>query len=166
MGALPFCRTRLRAGLPLPQGYPKQLVTIADHLRKRRLDLGLSQSQAAKKMGVSPASVLHWELGQTLPELRFLRRIWAFLGQVVQPGSIAADEDSNPLLTLGERLCRARRHAAMTQQQLARQLGVDPCTIQAWETGRHQPQEWLLCRLREFLCAESKSTQRHVDEWP
>jgi ribosome-binding protein aMBF1 (putative translation factor) len=34
---------------------------------------------------------------------------------------------------------KAREHAGLTQQELARRLYVNPNTVAGWEQGRHQP---------------------------
>jgi hypothetical protein len=44
MAALPFCHTELRASKPKPSHYPKQLNTLGDHIRTRRLDLRLRKN--------------------------------------------------------------------------------------------------------------------------
>jgi len=54
-------------------------VTIGDHLRKRRLDLGLLQGEVADRLGVTESSVTNWELSRTEPELRLLPGIVRFL---------------------------------------------------------------------------------------
>ena len=47
--ALPFCKIELKAPKPLyPIGYPQILKTLGDHIRKKRLDLGLLQRDVAK----------------------------------------------------------------------------------------------------------------------
>ena len=35
---------------PKTKGYPTKLLTIGDHIRKKRMDEGLSQAQLAKKL--------------------------------------------------------------------------------------------------------------------
>ncbi len=44
--ALPFCHAELRASKPKSFRYPTRLNTLGDHIRSRRLDLGLFQSEA------------------------------------------------------------------------------------------------------------------------
>jgi len=77
---LPFCHVTLRGQKPLPKGYPRALCTIGDHLRKRRLDLGLLQREVAERLGVNEATVTNWELNRTSPALWFLPAIVRFLG--------------------------------------------------------------------------------------
>ena len=37
---------------PKTKGYPTELRTIGDHIRKKRMDEGLSQAQLAKKLNI------------------------------------------------------------------------------------------------------------------
>ena len=67
-----FCHAHRKGPRPLPRAYPRVLATIGDHLRKRRLDLGLLQGEVADRLGVTESSVTNWELSRTEPELRFL----------------------------------------------------------------------------------------------
>ena len=53
---------------------------MGDHLRKRRLDLDLLQTEMAEKLGVDEMTICNWELNHTSPQLRFIPRLIAFLG--------------------------------------------------------------------------------------
>jgi DNA-binding XRE family transcriptional regulator len=75
-----FLPLTLRAAKPKPAAYPRQLSTLGDHLRKRRLDLGLLQKDVARRVGVKTPAVTAWELGQATPSAGYLPRIIRFLG--------------------------------------------------------------------------------------
>ncbi len=75
----PFHAVRLRAKIP-DRSYPKGLKTIGDHLRKRRLDLGLRQKDVGALVGAAKPTVAAWEHQGTRPEGDVLRRIVDFLG--------------------------------------------------------------------------------------
>ena len=55
-------------------------------LRKRRLQLGLTQKQAAICMGASQATFCHWELGKGAPGPTYRPLVLIFLGRA--PASI------------------------------------------------------------------------------
>jgi len=67
---LPFCHVHLRGQKPLPAGFPKELSTLGDHLRKRRLEVGLLQREVAAHLGVNKTTVYNWERHRTNPEGR------------------------------------------------------------------------------------------------
>lgn len=46
--------------------------TIADKIRKWRSDKGLSQSQAAKELGVPVKTLQNWEIGRREPNTKTL----------------------------------------------------------------------------------------------
>jgi transcriptional regulator with XRE-family HTH domain len=117
--AFPFCRVTLRGQKPLPRTYHRALCTIGDHLRRRRLDLGLLQREVAERFGADPSSVTNWELNRTSPALRFLPAIVDLIGYA--PWTTEA--------AIGERLLAFRRERGLSQGALARLLGVDPGTL-------------------------------------
>src|ERR1041384_3283093 len=55
--ALPFCFVCLKGQEPLPGAYPRELRTLGDRLRKRRLDLGLRQKDVAGLLEVDEMTV-------------------------------------------------------------------------------------------------------------
>jgi len=126
---LPFCHAELRAPKPKPERYPKEINTLGDHIRKRRLDLGLLQKQVADQIGVYMATISGWEGNATPPAIRYIPAIIQFLGYDPLP----------PTSTLPERLVIARRGLGLSQLKMAERLGVDETTLQGWEAGRHQP---------------------------
>lgn len=127
--ALPFCHLTIEDQKPPPAGYPTSLVTIGDHIRKRRMDLGLQQRQVASDIGVSTDTVCLWETQGRTPETRAMPRIVSFLGYMpmVKPRR-RCDE------LLAFRLIRG-----YTQQEAARAVGVDPSTWRAWENAQALP---------------------------
>jgi len=70
-----FGDIQLTGRKPLSTAYPKELITTGDHLRKRRLDLGLLQKDVAQQIGVNRATITNWEINHNYPELRFVPRI-------------------------------------------------------------------------------------------
>jgi DNA-binding transcriptional regulator YiaG len=126
---LPFYHLTISASHPQNPAYPKSLVTIGDHIRKRRLDLGLFQRQAAAQIGVDTTTVFNWETRGIKPEVQFMGRVITFLGYnpFPEPKGLPA------------RLIWARSSRGMTREACARMLGIDPSTLAGWETGRRKP---------------------------
>jgi transcriptional regulator with XRE-family HTH domain len=74
------CHLRLSARKPKDSAYPAELRTLGEHIRTRRLDLGLRQSDVAKLLGAYTSTVNTWENGHFTPDVRFVPGIVEFLG--------------------------------------------------------------------------------------
>jgi transcriptional regulator with XRE-family HTH domain len=119
----------MRSPKPLDRAYPTELRTIGDHIRKRRLNLGLTQREVALRIGIDKTTVFNWEAGSAGPNLRAMPEVIRFLGyDPTETGS-----------TLGERLRATRRRLGLSHVDLAQRLGVDPSTVLDWEWRRHRP---------------------------
>lgn len=66
--------------MPLPQGCPRELRTVGDHLKRARLLQGLVRREVATALGVSGATIKSWEAGITTPRAALRERIARFLG--------------------------------------------------------------------------------------
>jgi transcriptional regulator with XRE-family HTH domain len=129
MIALSFCHISRKGKRPPDSAFPKNLVTLGDHIRKRRLTLGLYQRAVAQFIGVDQATIFNWEAGNYAPFTRYMPKIYEFLGYC-------------PMRypkTIGEKLRRWRESWGLNQEQMAKKLGVDESSISEWETGRHKP---------------------------
>jgi len=60
--------------------YPKKLKILGDHIRARRLDLGLLQKDVAGIIGVTTDTITNWEKGRNQPMHRRYLKINKFLG--------------------------------------------------------------------------------------
>ena len=115
--------------------------TLGDHIRKRRLILGLNQKVAGVRLGVTSQTVLHWEKGHTEPPIESMPAIIRFLGY-----------DPFPEPTdLPERLRAKRRATGWSIKEAARRLGVDEGTWGAWERGAVAPWNRYLARIEKLL---------------
>jgi transcriptional regulator with XRE-family HTH domain len=120
---------KLKTKIPLSKQYPKDINTLGDHIRKKRLDLGLLQREVAEKIGVDESTIYNWERQRTQPEIRFIASIIEFLGYDPLPQPEA----------FPERLKTYRVKMGLSQRKLAAKLGIDPGTVGGWESGRHKP---------------------------
>jgi transcriptional regulator with XRE-family HTH domain len=80
MVALPCCYLTLRAQKPRTPAYPERLNTWGDHIRKRRLDLRIHQSEVAALVNATTSTVTNWEKNRTSPKLYLIAKIIEFLG--------------------------------------------------------------------------------------
>jgi transcriptional regulator with XRE-family HTH domain len=130
--------------LPNP-AYPGELKTLGDHLRKARLDRGLSQPDVAKLFNVTTDTVTGWELERHQPTAKFARAIIAFIGYVP-----FANEDTS----LGKRLRLARLVSGMTQKEVADLIDCDESNLRRIELDERRPQG----KTREKIEAYIKKT--------
>lgn len=141
--ALPFYNWELHAQKPVSKAYPTELKTLGDHIRKKRLDLGLFQKDVAKTLGTNMASILNWEKNRTYPIIDYIPRIIEFLGYV--------PFDSISDMSLGEKIITCRKIKGISQKELAQQLGFDPGTVEQWENNRKEPTGPYLAALNKFI---------------
>ena len=81
---------RLKALKPKDTDFEPQ--TVGDHVRKRRLGLGLTQKAVANLLGVTQFSVINWEKHGMTPPVTTMGRITKFLGYDPVPrGDTVAD---------------------------------------------------------------------------
>jgi DNA-binding XRE family transcriptional regulator len=120
---LPLVHFKLKC--PRPKAYSENPRTLAEHLKKRRLELGLTQKRAAQALGVNPWTVMNWETGRFEPPMRWLPAILRFLNY----GPFPAPK------TVAQRLLHERRQRGWSTSEAARQVGIDRTTWQDWEHG-------------------------------
>ena len=73
------CKIEIPLKIPKLPKLTKEPVTLGDHLRRRRLELGMFQKDVAAQIGVTASTIWNWEHGWTV-DTRLLPRVIAFLG--------------------------------------------------------------------------------------
>mgnify|MGYP002725883772 CR=1 FL=1 len=122
---VPCCKPSIFKVLRKSRHYPQELTTLGDHIRARRLDLGLEQKDVAILLKVCKDTIKNWENNHFKIEARNYPAIMDFLGYCLY----------EKLITWGEKLRQHRIHNGMSTYDLARLLEVDPKSIQNWERG-------------------------------
>ena len=140
MVALPFCSLTLIG--KKPSRIPQNPKTIGDHIKKRRLELGLYQRQVAEVIGIDESTITNWEKNRTIPTLRCIPKIVEFLGYDPSPN------DSN---RLGGKLLRYRKSRGISQREFARQIGIDPTTLKRMESRDGHENRSVLKKVEAFL---------------
>ncbi|MBL8311197.1 MAG: YifB family Mg chelatase-like AAA ATPase [Burkholderiales bacterium] len=125
---LPHLRVRLKVVRNL--AFSRNPQTVGEHLRKKRIELGLRQIDVAERIGVAEWTIINWERGTTtkVPD-RYFAKVIEFLGYNPEP------EPS----TWGARLKWKRRLLGLTATAFGKMIGVSVDTIQAWERGQMPP---------------------------
>ena len=117
-------------------------MTLGDHLRKRRLDLGLLQKDVAEEIGVNTSTITNWELNHNFPELRFIPAIIEFLGYWPM---------DTPTDNLGQQIVMKRTKLGISQKELAQQLCVNPSSLGRWEQDIGKPSQDNYRKVIDFL---------------
>ena len=129
---------------------------IEERIRQRRLDWGMSTRDLANHLGVNRGSVCLWESGKRLPDRSRIKGLSDWFAQDIPGNTIRGDEH------LGRRIRKRRLALGATQGELAEHVGVDECTVGAWENGRSLPldsslkwiNEWFAKDVPVSLCQE------------
>ena len=138
---MPYCPVHLKAARPTDPAYPKSIQKIGDHVRKRRLDLGLLQKSVAKQLKVSETTIWQWENNESRPALRCMPSIIEFLGYnpiPITPGVVG-------------KILAWRTQSGTSRRNAARLIGVDETTLARWERSERKPQGGLLRQVQQFL---------------
>jgi transcriptional regulator with XRE-family HTH domain len=145
-------------GIPVPN----EPTTIGGHLRRRRLQLKINQSEAARILEVSTVTLSRWECDKVYPTWDQQPRIIAYLGYdpFTDPAlgrplgnethDVAFLSSTEPL-SFGQQIINRRLELKKTGKQCAKELGVSDKTLRGWETGRREPTPELRKRAAEFF---------------
>jgi len=148
---LPFSAINIVVPLPKPEGYPKELNTIGDHIRAWRLNNKLLQADVAKLLSVCEDTIVGWEMRNTSPSIGHIPGITKMIGYL--PVQI---DDS----TLGGRIKKYRNKHGLTPEQFGDLIPAHPSTVLDWEKSCHVPPKKTRRKI-EFILLErqTQSTQ-------
>ena len=105
------------------------------------MDLGLTQQTLATRLGCSYPTIAAWENDGSEP----LARQWPAIEAVLVSG-LVPERDGLP-----GRIRTARLRLGLTQEDLARQAGVDVRTVRNTEGGKYGPSRQTRTRLMAAL---------------
>lgn len=128
--ALPFSRLEKLVVRRKPDGYPAEVCTLGDHIRKHRMDNFLSQPDVAKLLHVSADTVMYWETNRFEPQVMFYPPIISFLGY------FPFDIDTS---NLAGKIKKYRFEHGLSMKVFAKHAGVDQASVQRWEGGHGLP---------------------------
>ncbi len=115
-------------------------VTLSEHLRRRRIELGLYQKDVAARFGVTTSTVWNWENTESV-DLHFVPRVIDFLGYnpIPQPEGLL------------ERLAWYKQVNGLSLERLGIEMGRNPEQLADWLSGRHYPCRRNREEIEEFL---------------
>ncbi len=152
---------------------PKEPTTIGGHLRKRRLELQIHQSEAAQRLNVSLVTLSKWECDKVYPVWAHQPKITAYLGfnPFTNPahGGPKSNESrgvailsSDSPLNLGQQIVKRALELRKNLKEFARNLGISPKTVWNWERNRRKPSAAMEKRVSQFL--SRVDTPKSVDQ--
>jgi DNA-binding transcriptional regulator YiaG len=101
--------------------------TIGEHIRKKRIEIGLSQTQAAVRLDISDTALVYWEIGRSEPQINSYPAIISFLEYY------PFDHDTE---TLAGKLRQIRHCLGLSYRQCAARLSVSEDAVKRWERGK------------------------------
>jgi transcriptional regulator with XRE-family HTH domain len=116
----------------------------------RRQELRLTRSGLAEELGVSPGTVVSWELGYRVPGSTQLTRLAEALA-VDTSSLVAALPRRIASTTLGELILSRQRELGLRSADLARLTGTTEATVSRWVHGRSRPVPSNIRRLADAL---------------
>ncbi|MBS1613482.1 MAG: helix-turn-helix transcriptional regulator [Bacteroidetes bacterium] len=128
--------------MPKSKQIPEILETIGDHIKKRRLELGLFQKDLAERFGTSEDSISNWEKSEREPSFQFAPAIIDFLGYNPYPYDLS---------TFGGRIKYYRLIKGLSVRQFSKLLSVDKCTVGSWERNSYIPRQPYYTRIQELI---------------
>jgi DNA-binding transcriptional regulator YiaG len=137
--------------------------SLGGHLRRRRLQLKIFQSEAARRMKVSNRTLSLWECDRLYPTWFHWPRIITYLGfdpfinsTLGRPkgneSSFVAFLVSKAPMTIGQKILKQRMEMRKTRSQYAAELGISSKTLWNWEHDRRKPGRSQLKKLNHILC--------------
>ena len=133
---------------------------FAQELRALRHKRAMTQSELARRSGLSRRTLSYWETGQTQPRVPELQAVLAALAAtpdeaaplislLTTPRSLRLAEErleaNAPAIftgaDIGDLLRAMRLRRGMTQEELAHRLRINRLTVVKWETLRTFPSE-------------------------
>ncbi len=122
--------------------FDKTPVSIGDHIRKRRLELGLLQKDVAKRIKVTEDCITNWENNRSEPMIHYLPAIIQFLGYSPQTFDVK---------NLGDRIREYRYRKGLSFAAFGKMLRVDGSTISSWEKSQSIPSQRNIGMLKNKL---------------
>lgn len=121
-------------------GYHAFPETVGQHIRKRRIDLGLFQKEVASIIGISTDCITYWENGRAQPQIHY-PKIISFL-------EYYPFEESD---TFDGRITKYRRMNGLTYKQVGKIIGVAGSTVASWEAGKTMPNSSVIKHIYKIL---------------
>lgn len=128
--------------------------TTANRIKELRKKAGLNQSQLAQQTGISEQSISKYECGERNPKIENLEALANFFKV---PVSYLRGK-SNP-----NRIKKMRQVKGVSQQNVAKALGLTRQAIALYETGQREPKIETWQKLADFFGVSVPSLQGYAE---
>lgn len=119
----------------------------------RRQELRLTRPSLAQRLGISPNTLVAWELGNRVPGTQQIPRLAAALS-VDTASLVAALPTREAATALGKLIQDRQRELGLRAADVARLVGTTEATISRWVHGRSQPATRNVLRLADALMVQ------------
>jgi len=139
---LPCLRYDKSTSKPCLISYPHNPITLGEHIRRRRMDLKMSQAAVARSLGVVEDCITYWENHRSEPKVSYYPRILTFLGY--SPWQL-------DISTLQGRLKEYRYRHGLSYKKFGMIFGMDAAHIKKLEEGSTVPFRKTIAKLEHLL---------------
>ena len=120
---------------------------LGERIQAKRMMLGISQSELARRLGIDKKSIREWEYGRLAPSKTRVQTLIEWLN--------GSDD-----VLLCDRIREMRHRVGMTQKELAARLGCNVDAIKAWEQNRKGPTPEQFGRIMRWMQGAQLSLSR------
>nr|WP_317166116.1 helix-turn-helix transcriptional regulator [Sphingobacterium sp. SGL-16] len=127
MPVLPCLRQERQFSKPTAVFIPETPSFLGEHIRKKRIEKGLFQTDLARLFNVTHDCITYWENNRSKPQVQHYPDIIEFLGYFPFELDISTFEGK----------IKAYRYInGLSQKNFAKNMGIDPATVTRWEEGK------------------------------
>ncbi len=142
--------------------------SLGNRLREARERLGLGQKQAAERLGISNVVLSRYECDERKPDPEMLKHIAVLYGTTVDYLLGLSDDPTHTptddLATTARRLRAIRQARDMTQQELAKRLGIDVSELARYESALDKPPDGLIDKLAGVFEVNKRYFTGEIDQ--
>lgn len=140
-------------------------ISFSDNLRNEREKLGLLQKEMAKKLGLPSNTYNGYETGKRSPNLEVAAKIADCLNVPIDY-LLGNTTILNSGGTIGNKLKELRKSHNLTQEDVAKKIGLTKSAYGYYEQGKTVPDAYTLSRLADCLNVSSDCILGRVSNMP
>lgn len=107
----------------------------------------ISQTELSIYLGINQTAISQWERGTTLPSLDNIRKLLYEFNPTIKSSVMSSLKEN----CFSDNLRNLREDKGMTQEELAKRIGISTITIRSYEANRREPSGVILCKLAKYF---------------